>query len=221
MRTPYFSLGFVFRARGGWWVEAGLVLLFVLFTWAVASGLTHGLDQAVWDFCKAHRTTVLYWIARGLNLLGQGGILTWVAGLGLSALVWWRIRRWQAFLPWALAFGLTYLTLGPLKIWSMRASPNYQGPNAVEFFNEAARNDGYAMGYPSGHVVNAIVWWGVIALLLRRKHWAIQVLPPAVVLCTTTYLGFHWLTDGIGAILLGLFLNRLIHRFRWDEILSR
>jgi membrane-associated phospholipid phosphatase len=194
------------------------MLAFVLFTWAVARGLTNGLDIAVWDFCKAHQTTALYWIARGLNLLGQGAILTWVLGLGLSLLLWWRIRRWQAFLPWALAFGLTYLTLGPLKVWSMRTSPNDKGPNSVEFFNKHAE---YVMGYPSGHVVNAIVWWGVIALLLNQKHWAIRVLPPAVVLCTTTYLGFHWLTDGIGAILLGLFLDRLIHRFRWEEILSR
>jgi membrane-associated phospholipid phosphatase len=180
--------------------------------------LTNGLDLAVWDFCKAHQTTVLYWLARALNYLGQGGILTWVVGLGLSALVWWRIRRWQAFLPWALAFGLTYVTLGPLKIWSQRTSPNDTGPDPVAFFNKHAE---YVMGYPSGHVVNAIVWWSVYALLLRREHWAIRVLPPAIVLCTTTYLGFHWLTDGIGAILLGLFLDRLIHRFRWDEMLAR
>jgi len=119
-------------------------------------------------------------------------------------------------LPWALAFGLTYLTLGPLKVWSMRAAPTYEGPNAVEFFNHAAKADGYALGYPSGHVVNAIVWWGVIALLLRKKSQALRVIPPAIVLCTTTYLGFHWLTDGIAAILLGLLLDRLIHRFRWD-----
>lgn len=191
-------------------------MAFILFTWMVAAGVTNGLDLAVANWCLAHQTTVTHWLARGLNFLGQGWVLTYVLALPLSAWVWWRIRRWQAFLPWVLAFGLTYLTLGPLKIWSRRDAPTSLLPNRVEFFNQQAA---YVMGYPSGHVVNAIVWWGVIALLLRKKSQALRLIPPAIVLCTTTYLGFHWITDGIGAILLGLLLDQFIHRFRWEEIL--
>jgi len=207
----------VFRARGGWWVEAGLVVAFVLFTWMVAAGLTDGLDIAVASWCLEHQTTVTHGLARVLNYLGQGTPLA-IAALVLSGWVWWRIRRWTAFLPTVLAYALTYITLGPLKIWSSRTSPNDKGPDPVKFFNHHSE---YLMGYPSGHVVNAIVWWGVFAILLRKKSRALRVVPPAIVLCTTTYLGFHWLTDGIGAILLGLFLDRLIHRFRWEEILAR
>jgi membrane-associated phospholipid phosphatase len=207
----------VFRARGGWWVEAGLVVAFILFTWMVAAGLTNGVDIAVADWCLTHQTTFTYWLARGLNFLGQGTPLA-IASLALSAWLWWRIRRWTAFAPTVLAYVLTYVTLGPLKIWSSRTSPNDNGPDPVEFFN---RHADYVMGYPSGHVVNAIVWWGVIAVLVGKKSQALRVVPPAIVLCTTTYLGFHWLTDGIAAIILGLFLDRLIHRFRWEEILAR
>jgi membrane-associated phospholipid phosphatase len=202
----------VFRARGGWWVEAGLVVAFALFTWVVASGLTNGLDLAVANWCLTHQPTVIYWLARGLNLLGQGSVLT-IAGVALSLLLWRRIRRWIAFLPVVLAYGLTYATLGPLKIWTSRAAPTDKGPDKVELFNHQAQ---WTLSYPSGHVVNAIVWWGVFAILLRKKSQALRVIPPVIVLCTTTYLGFHWLTDGIAAILLGLLLDRLIHRFRWD-----
>lgn len=202
----------MFRARGGWWIEAGLAAAFALFTWMVASGLTDGIDLAVADWCLAHHTFVTYWLARGLNYLGQGSLLT-LTGLVLSFLLWRRVRRWIAFLPMVVAYALTYATLGPLKLWSQRDAPTSKLPNRVEFFNQQAE---YTLGYPSGHVVNAIVWWGVFAILLRKKSQALRVVPPVIVLFTTTYLGFHWLTDGIAAILLGLLLDRLIHRFQWD-----
>ncbi len=215
-----------FRWRGGWWQEAGLLGLFVLITLAVANGWTHGLDESVRALARDSQNTVIYWLARGLNLFGQGSIVTFVLGGGLTLLLWWRQRRWQVVLPWAVAFVLTYITLGPLKIWSMRTSPNSTLPNAVELFNHDALAAGYAMGYPSGHVVNSIVWWGVIALLASRlwpvpRRWvlALRAGPPVIVLLTTTYLGFHWVTDGLAAVALGLLLDRLVHRFRWEAIL--
>ena len=32
------------------------------------------------------------------------------------------------------------------------------------------------------------------------------------VFCTTIYLGHHWLTDNVAAVMLGLFLTRIIGR---------
>jgi membrane-associated phospholipid phosphatase len=219
-----------FRFRGGWWQEAALVGLFLLVTLGVAQGWTHGLDEAVRTLCRDLQVTVVRWAAVGLNKLGQGVLVAWILGFGLTLLLFWRERRWQVFLPWAVAFFLTYLVIGPIKIWTMRTSPNSPLPNAVEFFNHEAllQPVPYAMGYPSGHVINSIVWWGVIALLASRlwpipMRWQVvmRVVPPVIVLCTTTYLGHHWLTDGMAAITLGLLLDRLIHRFRWDVILPR
>jgi membrane-associated phospholipid phosphatase len=70
-----------------------------------------------------------------------------------------------------------------------------------------------------------VVWWGVIALLMSRlwdfpMTW-IRVAAPIIVTVTTMYLGYHWLTDNLGAIALGLLLNQLIHRFRWQTLLPR
>lgn len=215
-----------FRWRGGWWQEAGLLGLLVLVTVAAINGWTHDLDEAVRAFVLDHQATAAWWVARGLNLFGQGSIVTWVLGLGLTLLLWWRKRRWQVFGPWVVGFFLTYITLGPLKIWSMRDAPSSTLPNAVEFFNHDAVK--YSMSYPSGHVVNSIVWWGVIALLASRLwpipgRWllAMRVAPPVIVVLTTTYLNFHWVTDGLAAVTLGLLLDRVLHRFRWDAILPR
>lgn len=215
----------MFRLRGGWWQEASLAALFVLITIGAMKGWTADVDLAVRSFFKDHQNIIIYALTWVLNRFGQGFIVCWVLGFGLSALLWWRRRDWKVFLPWAVAFALTYVTLGPLKIWSKRTSPNSDLPDAVEFFNPHAD---WTMAFPSGHVVNSIVWWGVIVIIAARlwplpawfKPW-MRFIPAGIVVFTTSYMGHHWLTDGLAAVALGLLLDRFIHRFRWDEIIPR
>jgi membrane-associated phospholipid phosphatase len=88
----------------------------------------------------------------------------------------------------------------------------------------------YAAGYPGGHAVNAVVWYGVLLLLVtallgeygraqppRPLRVAVRLVPPVVVLGTTTYLSFHWLTDSLAGLSLGLAIDRLLAllRHRW------
>jgi membrane-associated phospholipid phosphatase len=37
-----------------------------------------------------------------------------------------------------------------------------------------------------------------------------------IVFVTTIYLDFHWLTDSVAGVLLGLFIARLIDRVPWQ-----
>jgi membrane-associated phospholipid phosphatase len=223
MRLPAVPLRPVRPA--GWWFDGVLLAVFVLITVAVAVGWTAGLDEAVFHFCEAHRPAWADWSARGLNLLGQGWVLDRLLGLGLTLLVWWKIRSWRALLPWVAGFVLTYLTVGPLKLWTNRLAPRNGRADAVELFNTVAPGE-YAESYPSGHVVNAIVWWTVIIVLAsvlwdlspRLVRW-LRFVPPAIVLCTTTYLSFHWITDGLAALALGVVLARLILRVDWPQVL--
>ena len=197
----------------GWWPEAALVAALGLVTLAAAKGWTADVDLAVRDAMRQAQVTPVYWLARGLNLFGQGIVLTWLLSFTLSVYLFWRTRNWKVMLPWASAYALTYLTIGPLKLWSDRDAPNSLLPNAVEFFNESAK---YTMSFPSGHVVNAIVWWGVIVwLALKIRPVPVRLMriaPPIIVFCTTIYLGYHWLTDNVAAVFLGLFLARIIDR---------
>jgi membrane-associated phospholipid phosphatase len=64
-----------------------------------------------------------------------------------------------------------------------------------------------------------------MALFLRalapvpdRSILVVRVLPPVVVFCVTTYLGFHWITDSIAGLLLGLVLDRLLVRVPWADL---
>lgn len=199
-----------------WWPEAVLAATLALITLAAAKGWTAGADEAVRDAAKSSQNVVVHWVAVVANKLGQGVVVAWVLGGGLTLILLWRTRDWRNAVPWATAYALTYLTIGPLKIWSMRDSPNSKLPNAVEFFNHDAT---YTMSYPSGHVVNAIVWWGLITWA-AVKLWpdrnlptrVMRITPPGIVVLTTTYLGHHWLTDGLAAITLGLLIDRIVRR---------
>lgn len=216
-----------------WCFDTVLLAAFVALTVALASGYLLGLDIAVVDWADTHRPDWAYWTARIFNYLGQGTPLMVIAVL-LGALLAWRTRSVRPLLPPAAAWLLIYGVVGPLKLTTDRAAPSatYKEPflsqaDAVELFHTAGV---YGRSYPSGHVVNTIVWYGVLALLLAAllRHagrplphpavLALRVLPPAIVLVTTTYLGWHWFTDSVAGLLLGLLLDRLLHRIPWDDL---
>ncbi len=211
-----------------------LLAALVGLTAALAAGMFFGLDRAVADWADAHRPTAARWIAIVLNYLGQGTPLTLIA-TGLAALLAVRLRSVRPLLVPVTAFVLTLLTIGPLKVWTARPAPSASSKEPflpAEQTLPLFQDDlpvRFAQSYPSGHVANAIVWYGVIAVLLapllaglgrampRRLVLVVRIVPPAVVLCTTTYLGWHWLTDSVAGLLLGLLLDRLLHRVPWDD----
>jgi len=207
----------------GWWPDVALLAGFVLLTVALAQGRLLGLDVRIADWVSGHRPTWLYWTLRVLNYLGQGGQVLMPLTILLAGLAAWRLRSWRPLAVFAGVFVLTYVTIGPLKIWLDRAAPAFKGPDREILFNPAASGE-YAMSYPSGHVANALAWYYAIALLLgvllsrplsARANLALRVLPPVVVFVTTTYLAFHWITDSVAGLLLGLILARVLARVPW------
>ncbi|MEV0152688.1 phosphatase PAP2 family protein [Micromonospora sp. NPDC050686] len=217
----------------GWRWDLLLLAGLVALTLALARGLLYDLDLAVSAWAFAHDPAPLYWTARVFNLLGQGGWLLMPVAGALALAVAWRRRSVRPLLLVGTAFLLTTLTIGPLKVWTDRAAPSasvkppFLPPDeAVRIFHELPVG-AYSMSYPSGHVANAIVWYGVIAGLATAlaagrlpvgAYRLIRFAPPVILLVTTTYLNFHWLTDGLAALLLGVLLDRLLHRVPWDDL---
>jgi membrane-associated phospholipid phosphatase len=213
-----------------WGIDLALLAAFAALTVALAQGNLLTLDERVAGWFVDHRPTPLYVVLRVLNYLGQGGQVLMPIAIVLAALVAWRRRSIRPLLVFAAVFVLTYLTIGPLKVWLDRAAPAFTGPDRLVLFNPYASGI-EAMSYPSGHVANALAWYGVIAVLLnallrsldrpvlsRRAYLALRVLPPAIVFVTTTWLAFHWITDSVAGLLLGLILTRLLARVPWDTI---
>jgi uncharacterized membrane protein YkvA (DUF1232 family) len=211
-------------ARFRFWPEVWLVAGFVALSIALDHGWFLGVDLAVRNWCdeQTARLRATYWLARGLNFAGQGLWLTTVA-VALAALLIWRVRSVRPLLPVAAAYLLTHATLGPAKLWFDRAAPHAPVPHPERLFTGG-------LSYPSGHATNAVVWYGVIAMLLAallrsglpaRWRLVVRVGPAVLVVVTTTYLGFHWLTDDAAGILLGVLIDRVIVRIDRHAGLSR
>jgi hypothetical protein len=221
-------LTFVVEGRWrSWWWDVLLLALLALFTWLVAARVFVGLDLAVRAWCRDHDPTGARAIAIVLNHLGQGWVLYLLTGvLTLAALI--MTRSWRVLLPGIVAFLLTTIGAGPLKLWTHRDAPSSLLPPdvSVRMFNDAA--SGYSLSYPSGHLVNTLVWWPAIVVLLgivlKRplgQPWRrlMLIATPVIVFFTTVYLSYHWITDDVAGVVLGLFLARCFWRLPWARLL--
>jgi membrane-associated phospholipid phosphatase len=203
----------------GWWFDLLLLAGFAALTALLAAGVLLDLDEAVSAWCVDNRVAGAFWLARVFNFLGNGGPLTLLCLL-IAGWLAVRGRTVRPVLPVVAAFLLTGIAILPIKLWTDRAAPNSTLADAVDVFNTLPPGE-YSMSYPSGHMVNAVVWYGVLALLLAPwlatgvRRW-LRVAPPAIVFVTTVYLNFHWVTDSVAGLLLGVVLDRLLTRAPWD-----
>lgn len=218
--------------------DALLALLFVAAFAVVTAGLAQrgglvDLDLAVARWGDAHRPAPIARVARILNRLGQGGVLLVICAVlagGLSVVRWWRGSGW-----WAAARPLLYVLAAAVLVVSSvlavkqltaRGAPSCAElplEQTVALTGPALCPDGYADGYPGGHAVNTIVWYGVMLALVtallheygragppRALRLAIRVAPPVIVIGVSTYLSFHWLTDGLAGLAIGLAIDRIL-----------
>jgi membrane-associated phospholipid phosphatase len=207
----------------GWWAEAGLLGAFVGFTGLVATDRLNGLDLAVRDWADGHRPAAVEVVTHGLSLTGSANLI----GVVVLVLTGVLARRWRTVRPLLLAvgtFAVSYVVVVPLKVLADRSAPHSPRPNAVELF---ANDIGWS--YPSGHMVNAFIWYSLLVLVLERLRRrplaggvrrAIRVVPVVVIAITVTYLGFHWLTDTIAGLVLGLALERILRRVLWPVLVE-
>jgi hypothetical protein len=232
------------------------VATFVAVTAALAAGgWPVDVDLAVREWSEAHRPAALDTAGRILNRLGQGGVLLGIS-IGLACLLglvrwqppcpgpertagrerrrrtwrsgsgWWRSLQPLAYVLVALALVYPVVRIG--KDLTARGAPNspWSPEQAVELMGPQPPG-GYAAGYPGGHAVNTIVWYGVLLLLLtallhaygraappRNLQLAIRIGVPAVVVASNTYLSFHWLTDNLAGLALGIAADRVLSMLR-------
>ena len=197
--------------RGSWFDWLTLALLVAVTVALAAETPLIKLDIAIRAYADANRPVIAEIIATGLNYLGQGMPLTLLC-LGLAI---WQSRRlgtWEPVLPVVCAFTFTYVSIGAIKFFTDRGAPHY---GSVLLFSEAT-----GQSYPSGHAANVIVWYGVLTMLLSPflGIWPRRLLrygPPILVAFATTYLGYHWFTDAIAGLLVGILVDRMLRRNPW------
>ena len=202
-------------APTAWWPDALAVAAFVGLTVALVKvPALLRLDLFVRDWVDAHRPPPVYWAVLTADRLGQGGpVMTFT--LVVSFLLAWRHRTARPIIPAGLAPILTTVSIVVLKRYTERGAPHY---GSVELFSGAGQ-----VGYPSGHVNNAVVYYGTLALLLSAYvsgplRTTLRWLPAVLVAIGTTYVGYHWLTDAVAGFLLGFVLIRLILRIPYERL---
>lgn len=195
-----------------------------------AGGPLIDLDLAVRGWSESHRPRAAELAAETLNRLGQGGALLALSA-ALAGVLALRRRSWWPLLYLGSAVVLLVPTVLAIKAVTQRGAPSSPLPpeTTVALMGPLPAGE-YAAGYPSGHLVNAVVWYGVILALataLLRAYgrgeppaWlrhTVRVAPVVIVLITSTYLSFHWLTDGLAGLALGLAIDRALHLVRWQR----
>ena len=170
---------------------AGYVALAVL----AAHQQFFALDYGTRTWVRMLREEVPYLpMAFVTQLGGLVGLLLLIAA-GVAVLLWRRQRRWAIALP-ALMAGAG--ALQAIAKWTIGR----------------ARPDESPWGFPSGHVLSLVVFFGLMVWLVvtasrRRRRWrllasALCVVTVAIVAFSRLYLDRHWLSDLAGGLTIGL-----------------
>jgi membrane-associated phospholipid phosphatase len=200
-----------------WWLVGVAVVLHVLTTLDVAHhGVLIDLDNAVsrrmidWDLRHNYVGRPL---ALALTLFGQRGLVLLIT-VPVIAYLTWRTRTSEFALRYLLALVLLTIVVYALKGTVTRPAP-IPGPH-----------DGRD-SYPSGHLPNAILVWGIVAwsaaragapAAVTRALRIVRTVGPGAVIVGMTLLNFHWISDFIGGACIGIALLPVVTLPIWADV---
>jgi membrane-associated phospholipid phosphatase len=199
--------------RPPWW----LLVVAALVTVGVTVDLLGGdrlerMDVAVSDVLKTWdlRHSDGYWVVWLFTQAGGRGAIVIV----LTGLVVWLAVRERTLVPLLrilLALALLTAVVYGFKWGAGRTAPAFPG----SFFHHP---DGAS--YPSGHVANAVLMWGVarwqtveygLPAWAQRAAWTLAVVGPLATGVAMVALDFHWVTDAVVGLAVGLLLLGVVH----------
>jgi membrane-associated phospholipid phosphatase len=199
--------------RPSWWLMVGALVVGGLVTADLLTrGVLERLDLRVSEIVsdwglRDGAAFPFVWVVTQVG--GRGTILAVLAVLvGYLA---WRRRAWLPLLRVLLALALLTLVVYGIKNGIGRTAPRFPG----SFF---FRDDGAS--FPSGHVANAVLMWGVarwqaveygLPSWVQQTFWALSVVGPLVTALAMVSLDFHWVTDAVVGAAVGVLLLGVVH----------
>lgn len=197
--------------------SGSLFIGFVLVTLDVIyEGTLWRVDKFFAEVDRPNFTGLLNFLILRIDDLG----LRWVTASILLIMALLVSRRFNSWRP----LNLSILSLIFLNIFVGAAKIGFGRCKAREDFDVCMFSGGIA--YPSGHVANALVTWGLFAYIIfrythrepfegLRLYWLVAMITIAVSI-VSLLRNTHWLTDLIGGMFLGgsiLILVVAIDRF--------
>ena len=194
-----------------WLLGAALVVTVVVTVDLLTRGVLERMDLRVsevvsgWDL----KDSAAYWPVWAVTQFGGRGFILIVLA-GLVGYLGWRFRTVLPLVRVLLALALLTAVVYSFKYGTGRTAPAYPG----SFFHR----DGAS--YPSGHVANAVLMWGMarwqvveygLVPWVQRTTWVLSVVGPVATGVAMVSLDFHWVTDaGVGAAV-GVLLLGVVH----------
>ena len=184
--------------------SAALTFGFVLVTLDVLNqGLLYRLDQFLADIERPRFTGFTNFLILRIDDLG----LRWITAVVLLITATLISRRFKSWRP----LNLSVLSLIFLNVFVGAAKIGFGRCKAKEDFDVCMFTDG--MAYPSGHISNALVTWGLFAYIIFRYthrapfeglklYWLVAVITIAVGV-VSLLRNTHWFTDLIGGMFIG------------------
>jgi len=198
--------------RPPWWLLSLAALVTIVVTvdllrrgWLERMDLEVSEVVSAWDL----RHSDAYW-AVWLFTLGGGRAFILIV---LAGLVGWLAVSRRTLLPLArvlVALLLLTAVVYAFKWGTGRTAPAFPG----SFFHREGES------YPSGHVANAVLMWGVARWQavefrlppgVQRATWLLSFLAPVATGVAMVALDFHWVTDAVVGVAVGLLLLGAVH----------
>jgi membrane-associated phospholipid phosphatase len=203
----------VSAGRPPWWLllaalAVGGLVSTDLLTWGRLEGLDLRVSAIVSEWALEESAGYpAVWVVTQVG--GRVTILVVLAGLvGYLA---WRRRTWLPLIRVLMALALLTGTVYAIKAGTGRTAPNFPG----SYFFHA---DGAS--FPSGHVANAVLMWGVarwqavqygLPARAQRAFWWLSVAGPIATGLAMVSLDFHWITDAVVGAAVGILLLGVVH----------
>jgi membrane-associated phospholipid phosphatase len=191
-----------------------VLLSAVVVAWLSADVLTGGwwvgVDEATSDLVRRTGIRQSFWPKVGVYTFTQLGARGTILALFVPfvVVVAWRRRTWQPLLRFVSALALLTMTVYAFKYGVGRAAPPLHRVHAE------------GQSYPSGHAPNSVLMWGLAAWLaaeydlparLRRCLDAARYTAPGLTCLAMLLLDYHWLTDLVAGLAIGVLLLRVLH----------
>ena len=169
----------------------------------INQGLLYKFDRYVAEIDRPTLTGLTNFIVLRIDDLG----LRWVTASILLITATLISRRFKSWRP----LNLSILSLVFLNVFVGAAKIGFGRCKARENFDVCMFTDG--MAYPSGHISNALVTWGLFAYIIFRYthrapfeglklYWLVAVLTIAVG-SASLIRNTHWFTDLLGGMFIG------------------
>jgi membrane-associated phospholipid phosphatase len=199
--------------RPPWWLlVAALIIGSAVTADLLARGSLERMDLRVSEIVSDWqlRDSIAFypvWVVTQLG--GRASILIVLAVLvGYLA---WRRHTWLPLVRVLVALALLTAAVYAIKQGIGRTAPAF--PGSYFFHDDGA-------SFPSGHVANAVLMWGVARWLaveydlparVQRAFWLLAVVAPVVTALAMVSLDFHWVTDAVVGAAVGVLLLGVVH----------